>query len=150
MDVVDPSPTAGYSEIWFEGCCLPTFSINWTTLYANTGWWKIVPTPKKPAVKPREFTWPAAPPDLKQVMSMDGEDQVYTWDQPDCIWRCARNMRYTWRDIQNEHPDGVIEVIETPYEAAVRYFKGGESLNTARIEAIDHAKAIIEKVIQDA
>lgn len=150
MNVVDPSPNAGYSEIWFEGCCAPTFNINWTSLYANTGWWKIVATPKKTAVKPREFTWPDAPADLKRVVSMDGNDEVYEWDAIDRIWRCARNLRYTWRDIRDEHPDGVIELIETPYEAAVRYFKGGAALNTARIEAIDHAKAIIEKVVSDA
>jgi hypothetical protein len=143
MRVEPPSSGAGYSNVYFEGCSGPTFNINWTTLNANTGTWRIVPERRKP----RKFGKPVQPKDLKRVQATDGTDETYEWNGS--IWRnVSCGARYTWDDIFEEHPNGVVEVFQTPYEQAVEFFRAGTSLDEAApLDAFAHARVIIEKAI---
>lgn len=138
----------GFTSYWLGDVFIgnPLFNINWTTLNANRGSWRIV---KKPAAKPREFKVPDAPSDLTRVQAMDGTDEVFIRDGE--RWKDSSGYRYCWDDLIREY-EGVIELVETPYEAAVAFFKN-RSLplqDGSPIDVFAHARVIIDKAIEEA
>lgn len=149
------SPSAGYSSYWLSDGIIsePLFNIDWSTLTANRGSWELVSKKTADEAKPREFMLPEQPADLKRVSPKDDENIVYVYNPDREVWTFEDadqyGYSYDWSELLNDYPDGLIELLETPYEKAVAYFKDN-SFNASRTDALDHAKVIIAKAIEEA